>query len=123
MKRTAKYWELLGRLDKVTPENYEERQVFMAVYMQIRRLAMRHHRLAEMDCNGEGSIRGRFYRLDQPEGYVSEDVSVFTAESDKVEAKITSLASSVGLAAGFQGDPRGCTVTLTRGDQSIPLFL
>ena len=124
MKRTAKYWELLGRLDRVTPENYEERQTFMAVYMQIRRLAMRHHRLAEMDCNGEGYIRGQFYRCDgsTPGAYVSEDVTIFTAESDKIETKITKLAQSIGLSVDYQGDPRGYTVNLKRGNQTVGLY-
>lgn len=84
----------------------------MPSLMTLRRLARKHHRLAEMECNGEGCVKGIYYRLDgsTPGAYVSEDVSIFSAESDKVEVKIKKIAEKIGLTVEFQGDPRGYTV-------------
>lgn len=84
----------------------------MPSLMTLRRLARKHHRLAEMECNGEGRVKGIYYRLDgsTPGAYVSEDVSIFSAESDKVEVKIKKIAEKIGLTVEFQGDPRGYTV-------------
>ena len=126
MIHSRKYFEILGHLDGVAPKRYDERQRWMAAYMRIRRLAKKHHRLAEMDCNGEGYINGqryyggtiddwakRQYGASVRSSYAadSED-SIFALESDKIEKKIEGLAESIGLFVFFQGDPRGGTVTL-----------
>lgn len=104
------YWVIRGKLahTELTQENIETLQT-------IRRLAMRHNRLAEMSCNGEGTVNGKWYRLDgsTPGAYISDDVTVFDVASDKVEAKIKEVAAGVpGLSVDFQGDPRGYTVKL-----------
>ena len=110
------YYLLKGYLSEyMTDVTYEQVETFA----RIRRLAKKHHRLAEYDCNGEGIVKGKFYRLDGnykgaylPDG----ETSIFTAESDKIEEKIKKLAESIGLTADFQGDPRGATVTLKASD-------
>jgi len=90
--------------------------------LTLRRLAIKHHRLAEMDCNGEGIVGGRFYRLDGSTSvaYINrsqgrEGISIFEAESDKVEAKIKAIAERLELRVEFQGDPRGYTVKVFKG--------
>ena len=127
---TKKYFEVLGRNHDVTPPDYEARQVFMAALLQIRRLAKRHHRLAEMDCNGEGVIRGVHYyngaiddyaRREYGHGvksaYLKDEVTVFDVESDKIQAKILKIAETVpALVVTFQGEPRGNTVKLETKD-------
>jgi len=97
--------------------------------LAIKRLAKKHHRLAEMDCNGEGVVRGvhyyngtiddyakRTYGSGVKSAYVEDDVSVFDVESDKVQDKIKKLADSIGLVVEFHGDPRGNTVKLETKD-------
>ena len=93
-------------------------------FAKIRRLAKKHHRLAEYDCNGEGYVKGKFWRLDDEKAFSNigtpEEKTIFTVESDKIEAKIQELAESIGLKADFQGDPRGATVILkTSRNQEI----
>lgn len=85
---------------------------------KVKRLARKHNRLAEYDCNGEGYVNGKFWRLDDKAAYVGGE-SIFTRESDKVEAKIKALADGLGMAVKFQGDPRGYTVRLFMGDKDI----
>ena len=108
--------------------------------LTIRRLAKKHHRLAEFMCNGEGWIRGQRYYCGTIDDYarreygagvksafpsrnddVDADVSVFDEESDKVEAKITDLVKQLGEGwkVEFQGDPRGNTVKVTYIDRWI----
>jgi len=93
----------------------------------LKRLAKKHHRLAEMDCNGEGVIRGvhyyagaiddyarRAYGAGVKSAYIKDDVSIFDIESDKIQDKIINLVHALGdkFEAQFQGDPRGATVRL-----------
>ena len=93
----------------------------------LKRLAKKHHRLAEMDCNGEGVIRGvhyyagaiddyarRTYGAGVKSAYIKDDVSIFDIESDKIRDKIIDLVHALGdkFEAQFQGDPRGATVRL-----------
>ena len=93
----------------------------------LKRLTKKHHRLAEMDCNGEGVIRGvhyyagaiddyarRTYGAGVKSAYIKDDVSIFDIESDKIRDKITNLVHALGdkFEAHFQGDPRGATVRL-----------
>ena len=110
------YYLLKGYLSEyMNNVTYEQVETFA----KIRRLAKKHHRLAEYDCNGEGVVNGKFYRLDgEYEGAYLPDgeTSIFTAESDKIETKIRKLALSLGLAVEFQGDPRGATVILETTD-------
>src|SRR3990167_10314196 len=91
---------------------YEAAFESLAEIMTLRRLAMKHNRLAEMSCNGEGYVKGKFYSWDNRLAIncspaVSEDVSIWDIESDKVEAKIKAIANRLGLRVEFQGDPRG----------------
>ena len=121
------FYQIMGRLltQTATPAHYKENAEKVDSIMKIRRLAKKHHRLAEMDCNGEGWIKGTFYRLDgnYTGAYVKDDVSIFTAESDKIEEKIQALAAEVGLRAEFQGDPRGATVKLFYGQTDLTCLL
>ena len=95
--------------------------------MFIPRLAKKHHRLAEMDCNGVGYVKGsmyyngviddyarREYGFGVKSAYFSPDVEVtiFDVESEKVQDKIEDLVSQLGAdwRVEFQGDPRGNTV-------------
>jgi len=121
MATNRKYYEILGKLNGRTPEDYDKRQEFMAAIMSVRRLERKSQRLNEYECNGEGYFGGKFYRLDgsTPGAYVSEDVSVFDAALDKVQAKIRAIAEPVGLAVEFQGDPRGYTVRVSYNGADI----
>lgn len=97
--------------------NNSKHQEFVGSLLTLRRLALKHHRLAEMDCNGEGVIRGVHYyngTIDDyargvKSAYVSPDLTIFTKESDKVEDKIKALCDKQGITVEFQGDPRGYT--------------
>ena len=111
--------------------------------LTIRRLAKKHHRLAEMDCNGEGYIRGqRFYAGmsygEKPDAYevreygygvksayLSKDAeeTVFDLESEKVSDKINVLVGKLGEGwrVEFQGDPRGNTVKLFYSERYIDI--
>lgn len=123
MKTTRKYWEILGKLGPHCPEDYDERQGFMAAIMQIRRLERKSQRLAEYDCNGEGFVGGKFYRLDgsTPGAYIKadrpgesgEEESVFCVALNRLHLKIANIALAVDLRPEFQGDPRGYTVRLS----------
>ena len=116
------YYLLKGYLaEYIDNPTYKQVETFA----KIRRLARKHHRLAEYDCNGEGIIRGKYYSLADKEGYLADgETSVFTAESDKIEQKITKLAETMGLTTEFQGDPRGATVKLhTNTSEIYPLYV
>lgn len=130
--KTHFYFDTILRLANHLPDEAEKRQQWITQYFKIRRLAKKHHRLAKMDCNGEGVLRGYTYTRGNVEGkdrwkisaYLRDgETTIFTAESDKVEAKISELALSIGLLASFQGDPRGNTVKLETGDgREIPII-
>jgi hypothetical protein len=127
MKTNKKYWEILGRNERVLPEGYEERQHFMETLFIIRRLAKKHQRFAEMECNGVGFVRGTTYYAGKIDEYARREYgysvrsaytvpgseeTIFTIESNKIETRITALATGIGLVALFQGDPRGFTVRI-----------
>lgn len=116
---------------KETGEKWKDLQTpFVYELLTLRRLAKKHHRLAEMACNGEGVIRGQFYSMAVGGGipipctktaYVSDDMTVFDVESDKVEAKIKAICDRLGLRVEFQGDPRGYTVKFYKGDRFLDI--
>lgn len=131
---------------KVTGKDWsnDKHEQFVLNLLTIRRLARKHHRLAEMDCNGEGVIRGvhyyggtiddyarRQYGYGVKSAYVKDDVSVFNVESDKVSDKIKALIEKLPYDAmkgqlypwkvEFQGDPRGNTVKLFYIDRYIDI--
>lgn len=96
-------------------------------YLTIRRLAKKHHRLAEMDCNGAGYVKGQAYYAGTIDDYAKrqygnnvksayvipqQEYTVFQIESDIIEDKIKALCAKVGFEVEFQGDPRGNTVKL-----------
>lgn len=104
-------------VDKHTPFIYE--------LLTLRRLANKHHKLAEMDCNGEGVIRGVHYYAGSIDNYAKcrygggvksaynnsdSGETIFYDEGEKVETKIKSICKRLGLTVEFQGDPRGYTV-------------
>lgn len=123
--------KLMMQVVKVTQRDYETVEKLLV----IARLAKKHHRLAEMACNGEGYVRGKLYTCGQVEGYAvsaytyhsegvaDESITVFDVESDKVEAKIKALVSKLGTgwAVEFQGDPRGNTVKVSYNNRWINL--
>ena len=115
--------------------NNDKHNNVVALCLVIKRLAKKHHRLAEMDCNGEGWVRGQRYYGGQIDDYAKKEygysvksaypddseVSVFDKEGEKVEAKITDLVKQLGdgWRVEFQGDPRGNTVKLFYADRWV----
>ena len=107
----------------------------------LRRLAIKHNRLAEMDCNGEGVIRRDHYysgTIDDTHAHMVYGPStksaytemvdeygnrrtIFDVESDKIEDKIKAIAERLGLRVEFQGDPRGYTVKVFKGDRFLDI--
>ena len=104
---------------------------FLAAFESIRRLARKHHRLAEMSCNGVGYVNGHTYyggRVDEwakkeyGQGVRSSygldpkdpERDIFGIESDKIERKIMLLTDAMGkgVVVTYQGDPRGNTVKI-----------
>ena len=120
-------------VDKQTP--------FIMELLTLRRLANKHHKLAEFDCNGVGYIRGRVYYSGMGYGekpddhevreygcgvksaYLSKDAeeTIFDAEQDKVRQKIEGICNRIGLRVEFQGDPRGYTVKFYKGDRFLDI--
>ena len=102
------------------------------IVKKISRLARKHQRQCENDCNGEGYIRGFFYRCDSEKGYFDykEGITVFTKECEAIEEKINTIIEKANkdklfpngeyaykkdisyFAVKYQGDPRGNTVKL-----------
>ena len=118
--------------------DHEQFERVVDLYLTIRGLAKKHHRLAEMSCNGEGYINGRYYYagtidedvrsrygINVKSAYVKDDVTVFDQENEKVEAKIYDLVGQLGKGwnVQFQGDPRGNTVSLFCNDSWVNLNL
>lgn len=93
-----------------------------AIIKKVARLAHKHQRQCENDCNGEGWIRGQFYRCDSKAGYVGEN-TVFYVERVKIENKIDSLVkwydTKKQWRVEYQHDPRGCTVKLFYEDEMV----
>lgn len=103
---------------------------FLYAFDSIRRLARKHHRIAEMDCNGVGYIRGYTYyngRIDDwarreygpsvRSAYLNTDAvdkeeTIFEIESLRIEEKIRAFAKEINATVDFQGDPRGATVKI-----------
>jgi len=86
-----------------------------AALKPLKKLMLAHTRQCENDCNGEGYIpRKGFFRCDNPSAYVSEDVTVFDAEIEKIEKQIGAACVEIfgtgRYRADFQHDPRGYTV-------------
>jgi len=89
---------------------------------KISRLAHKHHRQCENDCNGEGFVNGRFYKCDgsTPGAYMPDnETTVFVKEIEKIENKInklieksTTFSKGLQFTIEFQHDPRGATVKL-----------
>jgi hypothetical protein len=114
-----RYFALMGKLSIHKIELTEE---LWNGLQKVRRLAKRHDRLAEMDCNGEGYVRGKFYRCDGsvPSAYMPDgETTIFDAESEKVAAKITAICKPLRIKPEFQGDPRGYTVRLSMKSRDI----
>ena len=105
--------------------NNDKHNNFVNDLLTLRRLILKHHRIAEMSCNGEGSIRGTFYSWDNSRfaksPAISDDLNVFDVESDKVETKIKAITERLGLRCEFQGDPRGYTVKVFYGDRFLDI--
>lgn len=126
---------IFPELDSGTGSNWQDKHTpFINELLTIRRLANKHHKLAEMECNGAGVIRRQSYyggNIDDwarreygygvKSSYIADDVSVFSIESDKVEAKIKGLCDKIGLRVEFQGDPRGYTCKFYMGDRFLDI--
>lgn len=128
-----------------TGKTWEEVTAMIPDMLTLRRLAKKHHRLAEMDCNGEGVIRGQHYYNGTIDDYarreygyhvksayrvlsttlkdprLAEETTIFNIESEKVEGKIKAICDRLGLRVEFQGDPRGCTVKIFKGNQFLDI--
>lgn len=105
------YYITLGKLanqgnDNISPDMVDD-------ILKIRRLAKKHHRLCEYECNGVGYIRGiGLVDLSTDEGYVNDE-SLFSIECEKIEKKIKLIVDKWdGLTFESQGDPRGSTIKL-----------
>lgn len=119
-----------------------KQEAIIQTFLTIRRLALKHHRLAEMSCNGEGVIRGQFYSTSATRvadgafiksAYVDcsqlahrhnkcEEFTIFEVQSSHVEAKIRALCAKIGFTVEFQGDPRGNTVKLAYKGRYVEIF-
>lgn len=130
-----------GAFNRFQFMSYGDQESLIGDLLTLRRLAKRHHKLAEMDCNGAGVIRGVRYYIgmgfgEKPDAYevreygygvksayLSKDneKTVFDAESEKVEAKIGAICERLGLRVEFQGDPRGYTVRVFKGDRFLDM--
>lgn len=101
---------------------------------KLSRLAKKHHKFCEMDCNGRGWINGKLITTALSFGetgaqgkrpavsaYCTEanEKTVFYAGIYGTQGKILSLCQSYGLTAKFQGDPRGCTVRIYYNDLEL----
>jgi hypothetical protein len=123
MKRTKQYYRIYAELSR---RNIPVSDEIVQALLKVRRLAKKHERLAEMYCDGVGYVNGVTYYCgpidEQTAGmksaYIEEDWTIFEAESDKVEERITKTLPS-GFTASFQGDPRGYTVRVMYGERDF----
>ena len=104
------------------------------IILKVARLAKKHHRQCENDCNGAGFLKGVHYTTAfQPKeehngviksAYVNEDITIFDREIERLETLIDKLLfeRSADFKVEFQRDPRGATVKLTLNGNWIPLF-
>lgn len=134
-------------------ENGLQQTFNITVLEKIKRLARKHHRLAEMSCNGVGTIKGVTYYNGAIDDYarrtygqnvkqaliqfVDADMDIFEIEQGRVSDKINALvkelngggptASPNGVLGAwkveYQGDPRGNTVKLYCCERWINLDL
>lgn len=140
-KEVYRLREFLGDKDPIACNetgsgwNNQKHENCVAVLLTIRRLAKKHHRLAEMECNGEGIIRGVHYYNGTIDDYarsiygqgvrsafVGEENNVFDLEAEKIAEKIEALIKQLpgnGWRVEFQGDPRGCTVRVFYAERYI----
>ena len=86
---------------------------------KISRLATTHRRLCEMDANGEGHIRGKYYKADNPSAYVGEE-TVFFVEIENIEGRISALIQAP-FSVTYQGNCREKTVKLFYENERIQL--
>lgn len=93
------------------------------VIKKIARLAHKHQRQCENDCNGEGWVKGEFFRCDgsMAGSYVNGgETTIFYVEIIKIEEKIRKLLTK-GFVVEFQRDPRGNTVKLSYNGSYVEL--
>ena len=124
------------KCDKTGAEwNNDKHEAFVKELLTLRRLSIKHHRLAEMDCNGEGVIRGIHYYTGPIDDYarrtygygvksaylLNSETTIFDVESEKVFDKINGICNRLGLRVEFQGDPRGYTVKVFKGDTFLDI--
>lgn len=98
---------------------------------KLKLLARKDHAICELDCNGEGWLRGTFYTCGDVEHEKSEhptwpiksayeggyEENIFARESGKIAEKIRTIVSKYPfLKVEFQGDPRGNTVKVELAD-------
>ena len=80
------------------------------------RLAIRHNRLAEAECNGDypcdNGARPVLACSRCEAGYVPTHIRRGLCDSCRTEDAIAALCKEVGVSVVFQGDPRGWTVKL-----------
>ena len=91
--------DAIGKYDLYTMNKYDlytdEAVKLYEAISKLRPLAKKHHRLAEMSCNGVG------------------------VESQKTEDKIKAICQATGLTCEFQGDPRGDTVKVSYNGRDL----
>ena len=82
------------------------------IVKKVKRLAVQHQRQCENDCNGEGWVKGKYYKNNSPDAYI-DDESIFNIVACEISAKIEKLiVDKKQFSVEFQGDPRGATVKL-----------
>lgn len=90
-------------LQKHTNPNRGTETTTVKAAKELMRLARRHHRMAEQQCNGEGPFADWDGESDSP--------------FEPLRERIGAIAKKAGCAGViFSGDPRGCTVKLTFTD-------
>jgi hypothetical protein len=129
-KHTKSYYALMFRINHMTGK-YDlytpEAESLAEAISKLRRLARKHHRVCEMECNGVGYLKGhtyyngaiddyarRTYGASVKSAYLTEDMeeTVFDKEYDRIADKVKAICQANGLTCEFQGDPRGATVRI-----------
>ena len=91
----------------------KEEENAISALSSLRRLAPALHRQCENSCNGEGYIpRKGFFRCDNPKSYISDDVTVFDAEIDRLDREINIQLGCIPQVSDveIQHDPRGLEI-------------
>jgi hypothetical protein len=107
-KKNIGYFEFWDRANLTWSPDQEK--LALSSIASLRRLAPALHRQCENACNGEGYIpRKGFFRCDSKEAYISDDVSVFDAEIDRLTKEINIKLGCIPDVDGveIQHDPRG----------------